>query len=102
MLLPTSGLGPGTAVAQAPLYVPSEEPWVPVSDADAWEYANLMAGDFERYSSALTRHFQCLDVAWQNGIHHGRKVAAHEVFVARAKALEIEDRIGVAPLEWLE
>lgn len=53
----------GGAWAQAPLCVPPETPWVPVSEADFRDYADLVAQDFERYFSALTRHFQCLEVA---------------------------------------
>ena len=61
---------------------------MPDSEADFREYADLVAADFERYFSALARHFQCLEAAWQDGIDPGRKVAAlREVFVIRAEAL---------------
>lgn len=61
-------VGAGSAWAQAPLCVPPEKPWVPVSEADFRAYADLVAGDFERYFSALTKHYQCLEAAWQDGI----------------------------------
>lgn len=83
--------------------MPSEEPWVPVSDADFRKYADLVVTEFERYFSALTRHFQCLEAAWQDGIDRGRQVAAErEVFVAPAEALGLEDRISVDLPERLE
>ncbi len=86
------------AWAQAPVCIPPEEPWVPVSEADFREYADLVAADFERYFSALTRHFQCLEQAWQDGLDRGRRVAAdREAFAARAGALGIGERIGVDP-----
>jgi hypothetical protein len=87
------------AVAQAPVCILPEKPWVPVSEADFREYADLVAADFERYFSALTRHFQCLEQAWQDGLDRGRRVAAdREAFAARAKTLGLQDRIGVDSL----
>lgn len=53
-----------TAMAQAPLCVPPEEPLVPDSEADFPAYVDLLAADFERYFSALTRHVQCLETVW--------------------------------------
>ena len=35
-------------MAQAPLCVPPEEPWVPDSEADFRAYADLVAADFEQ------------------------------------------------------
>lgn len=87
------------AKAQAPICVPPEEPWVPERDADIQAYVDLVAADFERYFSALTQHFQCLDQAWQEGLARGRAVsAAREVFVQRATALGLRARLGVDPL----
>lgn len=69
---------------------------MPVSDADFREYADLMATDFERCFSALTRHFKCLEAVWQDGIDRGRQVAAErEVFVIRAEALGSDDKVGI-------
>lgn len=60
---------------------------MPVSDADLRDCADLLATDFERCFFALTRHFQCLETAWQDEIERGREVvAAREVFVVRAEA----------------
>lgn len=88
----------GGAWAQAPVCMPPEKPWAPVSEADFREYADLVAQDFERYFSTLTRHFQCLEQAWQDGIEQGRQVAAdREAFAARARALGLQDRIGMDP-----
>lgn len=87
------------AQAQAPVCVPPQEPWVPESEADLRAYADLVAADFERYFLALTRHFQCLEQAWQEGIEQGRRAAAaRETFVARAKALGLGDRLGTDPI----
>ena len=36
-------------MAQAPLCVPPEEPWVPDSEADFQAYADLVAADFDQY-----------------------------------------------------
>ncbi len=90
---------PAAAKAQAPVCVPPEEPWVPERDADIQAYVDLVAADFERYFSALTQHFQCLDQAWQDGLARGRAVAAaREAFVQRASALGLGARLGVDPL----
>ncbi|QIR86638.1 hypothetical protein [Paracoccus sp. AK26] len=87
-----------TATAQAPVCVPPEEPWVPERDADIQAYVDLVAADFERYFSALTQHFQCLDQAWQDSLARGRAVsAARETFVQRATALGLRARLGVEP-----
>ena len=89
---------PAGAKAQAPVCVPPEEPWVPERDADIQAYVDLVAADFERYFSALTQHFQCLDHAWQEGLARGRAVsAARETFVQRATALGLRARFGVDP-----
>ena len=86
------------AKAQAPVCVPPEEPWVPERDADIEAYVDLVAADFERYFSALTQHFQCLDQAWQDSLARGRAVsAARETFVRRATALGLQARLGVDP-----
>ena len=86
------------AKAQAPVCVPPEEPWVPERDADIEAYVDLVAADFERYFSALTQHFQCLDQAWQDSLARGRAVsAARETFVQRATALDLRARLGVDP-----
>ena len=72
---------------------------MPVSHADLQIYANLIAADFERYFSALTRHLRCLEVAWQDGIERSRTVGAeHEAFAARAKGLVLRDKLGVESL----
>lgn len=84
------------AHAQEPVCIPPEEPWVPVSETDFREYADLVAADFERYFSALTRHFQCLETAWQDGIARGRAVSAqNEAFRARAATLGLTGTIGI-------
>ena len=49
-------------MAQVPLCVPPEEPWVPDSEADFRAYADLVAADFEQYFSgqvhlATANHF---------------------------------------------
>ena len=89
---------PTAAEAQAPICVPPEEPWVPERDEDVRAYVDLVAADFERYFSALTQHFQCLEQAWQDGLVRGRAVsAARETFVQRATALGLGARLGVDP-----
>jgi hypothetical protein len=86
------------AKAQAPVCVPPEEPWVPEQDEDVRAYVDLVAVDFERYFSALTQHFQCLEQAWQDGLVRGRAVsAARQTFVQRATALGLGARLGVDP-----
>ncbi|GHG23417.1 hypothetical protein [Paracoccus aerius] len=86
------------ATAQVPVCVPPEEPWVPERDADIQAYVDLVAADFERYFSALTQHFQCLDQAWQDSLARARSVsAARETFVQRATALGLRARLGVDP-----
>lgn len=72
---------------------------MPDSEADFREYADLVAADFERYFSALTRHFPCLETAWEDGIARGRTVGkTREAFAARAKELGLGDKPGVEPL----
>ena len=89
---------PTAAEAQAPICVPPEEPWVPERDEDVRAYVDLVAADFERYFSALTQHFQCLDQAWQDSLAGARAVsAAREIFVQRATALGLGARLGVDP-----
>ena len=73
-LLLALALFSSAAMVQAPICMPPEEPWVPDSEADFREYADLVAADFERYFSALARHFQGLEAAWQDGIARGRSV----------------------------
>ncbi|WP_347140884.1 hypothetical protein [Paracoccus sp. SSK6] len=86
------------AKAQAPVCVPPEEPWVPERNADIEAYVDLVTADFERYFSALTQHFQCLDQAWQDSLAGARAVsAARETFVQRATALGLRARLGVDP-----
>lgn len=48
-------------MAQAPLCVPPEEPWMPENDADLRAYVDLLAADFERYFSALTSRAKTAD-----------------------------------------
>ena len=67
------------AKAQAPVCVPPEEPWVPERNADIEAYVDLVTADFERYFSALTQHFQCLDQAWQDSLAGARAVSAARV-----------------------
>lgn len=96
----TSVLVPIAARAQAPVCVPPEEPWVPQQDADIQAYVDLVAADFERYFSDLTRYFQCLEQAWQDGLAHGRQVSsARETFLRRARALGLGTNLGVDPIE---
>ena len=84
--------------AQAPICVLPEEPWVPGNEADFRGYVDLIAAEFERYFSELTRYFQCLERTWHEGIEQGRRVsAARETFVARATALGLGPRLGVDP-----
>ncbi|MTE02150.1 hypothetical protein GIY56_17820 [Paracoccus sp. YIM 132242] len=40
---------------------------MPESDADLHAYVDLLAANFKRYFSALTRHLQCLETAWRDG-----------------------------------
>lgn len=91
-------LAPAAAGAQVPVCVPPAEPWVPESEADFREYVDMVAADFERYFTELTRYFQCLEQGWQDGIERGRSVsAARKAFVARARALGLDARLGVDP-----
>lgn len=70
---------------------PPQEPWVPQGDDDLREYADLIAGDFERYFRDLTSYFSCVDASRQAVFERSRSVsAAHEAFWQRAKALGVE------------
>jgi hypothetical protein len=48
---------------------------------------------------AVSRHFPCLETAWEDGIARGRAVGkTREAFAPRAKELGLGDKPGVEPL----
>ena len=69
---------------------PPEPPFVPQSDDDFRDYADLVAADFERYFSSLTDYFHCVDSERQAVFEQAKGISSlHQQFYDRA------DRLGV-------
>ena len=80
------------AVAQAPVCIPPQEPFIPADDAAFREYADLVAEDFERYFSEFTPYIACLDAARQDAFTRAREISAqHEAFWTRAEAMGLTE-----------
>lgn len=80
------------AVAQDPVCIPPQEPFIPADDAAFSEYADLVAEDFERYFSEITPYIACLDAARQEAFTRAREISAqHEAFWERADAMGLTE-----------
>lgn len=83
------------AVAQAPVCIPPQEPFIPADDASFSEYADLVAEDFERYFSEFTPYIACLDTARQEAFARAREISAqHDAFWARADAMGLTEEVA--------
>lgn len=77
----------------ATVCLPPEEPFVPGSDEDFREYADVVSRDFERYFSELTAYFTCMDGTRQAVFDRARKVSNdYQTFWTRANALGVAEK----------
>lgn len=51
---------------------PPEEPFIPASDEELMEYADLIDEDFQRYFKEITEYFTCMDRTRQQAFEEAR------------------------------
>lgn len=78
----------GQSADVSPDCLPPEEPYLPVEDDALARYAELIAADFERYFSEVTRYFACMDATRQAEFEQAQQVSEqHRRFLDRLDAL---------------
>lgn len=90
MLTATPMAVPAQPYAAMQICDPPVEPWVPQSDDDLAEFADLIAAEFEQYFRNLTNYFACIDASRQAVFERAQQVSeAHDIFWQRAKSLNV-------------